>query len=151
MQSLFSLLASRSASSSVTGCKSKPSASNTSEAAWTESANSGPTLSAPGSAISLRAIASLPETRRLVVTAALDDLFRKEWFDVCNLDKVMKICNAPRGSEAHQLLDALHCVHYGRMPPDLRARIPHLVNECLCPPEAVQGVATTIALQGVDV
>jgi len=83
--------------------------------------------------------------------AALDDLFHKDWFDVCNLKNVMEICNAPRSSEAYKLLNALHCVHYSRMPADLRDRIPHLVNECLCPPEVVPGIATTIALQGVDV
>lgn len=95
-------------------------------------------------------IASLPETRQLVVTAALNDLFTKQWFDMCNLNKVREIVNAPRNSEAYKLLDALHCVAYDKMPPDLRNRIPQLVNEVLRPPIVVDP-AVGVALEGVHV
>lgn len=95
-------------------------------------------------------IASLPETRQLVVTAALNDLFTKKWFDMCNLNKVREIVNAPKNSEAYKLLDALHCVDYDKMPPDLRERIPHLVNEVLRP-TVVINAAVEVALEGVNV
>lgn len=143
--------ASPSGSSPDTGRASKTSSSNTSGAAWPGSAFSGHTLPEPGSSKSLPALASLPETRQLVVQTALDHLFTQSHFSICQLDSVLKIINAPQGSDAYTLLRSLHCVDYAKMPRDLRDRIPHLVNECLRPPEVLECLATSVALQGVTV
>jgi len=46
------------------------------------------------------------------------------------------------------MLHALHCVDYAKMSPELRERIPHLVNECLRQQDDVIA-ATDVALKGV--
>lgn len=46
------------------------------------------------------------------------------------------------------MLKALHCVDYAKMDPQLREKIPHLVNECLRQQDNVLE-ATDVALQGV--
>lgn len=75
-------------------------------------------------------MAELPETRRLVLQAGLDELFGKSFFSICQLEALMEIVSAPRG-EAHTLLRALHCVDYSKMRPEMRERIPALVAEAL--------------------
>lgn len=46
------------------------------------------------------------------------------------------------------MLHTLHCVDYDKMPPELREKIPHLVNECLRQQDNVID-ATEVALKGV--
>lgn len=111
----------------------------------------GPTSRPPGSTQYAPALANLPEVRRLVVTQALDDLFTKQYFSICQLDSVMAVLNASKHSEAYKLLRALHCVDYGVMRPELRESIPQLVNECLRPPLVVDCSATSVAIDGVVV
>lgn len=149
MQSLLSRLALPWASSLGTGSAKPTSTWNTSEESSTGSTTSGPTLSAPGQTSCLPAVANLPETRRLVVTAALNELFDKKHFSICRLDSVLEVMNGTRRSDAYRLLSTLHCVDYAAMTPDLRERIPALVNEALRPPVVVC-LATEVALQGVD-
>lgn len=90
----------------------------------------------------------MPETKRLVVQTAVTDLFEKDWFDICVLDKLLKILDGRKSGKAYDMLRLMHCVHYDRMPPDLRARIPQLVNECLLQSDSVAD-ATETALKGV--
>lgn len=149
MQSLLSPLVRLLGSSSGTGSTSRSEPWITNEENSTESTSCGPMLSASGQQNLSLSIASLPETRRLVVTQALDQLFTNRFFDICELDSVLKIVGKRKGVEAYNLLRALHCVHYDKMNPALRDRIPQLVNECLNP-QAVQCVATDVALQGVE-
>lgn len=139
----------RSGSSSETGQARSGSGSNTTEAEPLDIPTSGPTLSASGSS-NLPAVASLPETRRLVVQTALDHLFKSNHFSICQLDAVLKVMDQPQGTPAYQMLRALHCVDYAAMPSELLQRIPQLVNECLRPPEPEPHIATAVALQGVD-
>ncbi len=90
----------------------------------------------------------MPETKRLVVQAAVQKLFEKDWFDICTLDRLLTIVKSRQGGPAYDLLHALHCVHYGKMDPELRARIPQLVNECLRQQDNVVDAAE-VALDGV--
>lgn len=92
----------------------------------------------------------MPETKRLVVQTAVTQLFERKWFSISELNEIMELIGARTGGEAHQMLHALHCVHYDKMPPDLRARVPHLVNECLRQKDNVQDAAMT-ALHNVEI
>lgn len=83
-----------------------------------------------------------------MVQTAVASLFEKNWFDICTLDKLLKIIGARESGEAYKMLHALHCVHYDKMPPELRSRIPELVNECLRQTDNISD-ATEVALQGV--
>jgi hypothetical protein len=78
----------------------------------------------------------------------IKSLFEKNYFDVCKLIDVMNMLHAKKGSPAYTMLHALHCVDYASMDPELRVRIPHLVNECLSSRDDVIE-ATDVALKGV--
>lgn len=113
------------------------------------SISSGLTLLALGPKSS-SCLAELPETRRLVVTAALEKLLTQKYFDVCTIDVVLKIMDNGKNKAAYDLLHALHCIHYDQMPADLRNTIPHLINECLRGPQpATHGPATSVVLDGL--
>jgi hypothetical protein len=83
-----------------------------------------------------------------VVKQAVQKLFESGHFSICQLDKVLEVVGARQSGEAYRMLNALHCVDFGKMDPDLRARIPQLVNECLRQRDNVSD-ATQVALQGV--
>lgn len=135
---------SRSDSSEHTTSTSTNSNSHTTEESWTPSGRSKSTACDN----TLLACSALPETKRLVVHAAVTNLFERDWFSISDLKEIMELIGARRGGEAYQMLHALHCVHYSKMPPELRARIPELVNECLRQKDDVNH-ATEAALQGV--
>jgi hypothetical protein len=114
------------------------------------SITSGPTLLTAGPANSLSSIASLPETKKLIATQALDHLFQKDYFDICQMRSIMKIIGtSERNNQAFALLHALHCVHYKDMRPEVRDTIPHLVREALSK-NTIAIHATEVALDGVN-
>lgn len=81
---------------------------------------------------------------------AVRNLFDKGHFSICDLDKIMEIVGARQSGEAYKLLRALHCVDYAKMQPELRAKVPDLVNECLRQ-QADVIEATNVALHGVAI
>ena len=83
-----------------------------------------------------------------MVRQAIQNLFEKGHFSICTLDEVIQLVGARQGGDAYRLLRALHCVDFGKMDPELRARIPHLVNECLRQQDNIID-ATDIALKGI--
>lgn len=135
---------SRSDSSEHTASTSTSSSSHTTEESWIPSGRSKSTACEN---ISL-ACSALPDTKRLVVQAAVTKLFDNKWFDICTLDKTLSLVGARQSGAAYDMLHALHCVHYDKMPPELRSRIPELVNECLRQNDNIVD-ATEVALRGV--
>lgn len=81
---------------------------------------------------------------------AIQNLFERNYFNICALDSALDLVGARQGGDAYRMLHALHCVDYSKMDPELRARIPHLVNECLRQQSNVIE-ATEVALNGVAV
>lgn len=148
MHSLLLRLASHRASSSATDSAKQNDAWTTSAAEQTVSGMSGQSLHANASGSLQPTIASLPETRRLVLTASLNKLFSEKHFNICTLDAILDTMQGSQRTEAYRLLRTLHCMDYAAMPRELRDCLPQLVNEALRPPETVC-VATEIALQGV--
>jgi Flp pilus assembly CpaF family ATPase len=82
------------------------------------------------------------------VKQAIKRLFGKGHFDICIVREVSEIVGARRGGDAYKMLRALHCVDYASMEPELRARLPELVNECLRQQDNVIE-ATEVALKGI--
>ncbi len=148
MQSLFSRLALPWASSQGATSTKQSAGWNTNAASSQESMNFGHTLSEHGSKTLQPAIASLPETRRLVITASLNKLFSERHFSICTLDAILDTMQGTRNTEAFRLLRTLHCMDYASMPIELRNSIPQLVNEALNPPP-VECIATETAMQGI--
>lgn len=131
-------------SSAHTTSTNTTSNSHTTEALWTPSGQFKSTECVNTSIV----CSELPETKQLIVQAAVTDLFEKDWFDICVLDKLLKIIDGRKSGKAYDMLRLMHCVHYDRMAPELRDRIPHLVNECLRQ-KANTDDAAVVALQGV--
>lgn len=95
-------------------------------------------------------LATMPATKQLVAKAAIENLFRKDWFDITVLRHVCELAGASTRSPAYNALQALHCVHYDTMPDALKQQLPHLVREALLPPPPRgECVATGIATDGV--
>ncbi len=85
----------------------------------------------------------------MVVRQALDSLFTNDFFSICTVDKILVLVDRSRRTPAYELLSALHCVHYRDMNPELRDKIPHLVNEAMRPPPRC--IATDTAMADVEV
>lgn len=71
------------------------------------------------------------DLKELAAMTALNNTLRSSYFDICAVDKVAKLLDVnPRG-EAYDMLHALHCIHYDKMPPQLCEAIPDLIKQCL--------------------
>ncbi len=95
-------------------------------------------------------LATLPATKQLIAKSAIENLFRKDWFDITVMRHVCELAGVSTRSPAYNALQALHCVHYDTMPHALKQQLPHLVREALLPPPPRGDcVATGIATDGV--
>lgn len=149
MPSLFSRLVSRLGPSSATTSAGSTESSNTTEASWQGSTLSGPTLLLSGPETCFPSIASLPQTRQLVVRQGLKTLFEGSFFDICKVREICEVLHVDRDTEAYRLLQTLHCVKYTKMLPELRNALPQLVKEALNPPP-VRCEAAEEALKGMN-
>jgi len=72
------------------------------------------------------------ELKHATVVTALNDMIRRGWFSISCIDNCAEILGiSTRGSEAHTLLRALHCVEFAKMPPEVRAQVPELIKQVL--------------------
>jgi hypothetical protein len=149
MQLLSLLRGHVSASAQDTGSAKTPT-STTSAASATASALCGHTSPVRGQTLSCL-LADQPKTRRLVVATALNHLFEKSFFSICQLDSLLKIVDGTNKSEAYKLLHALHCIDYTSMPKELKDSLPQLVNEALTAHTNPQPLpATEIAMKNIQ-
>ena len=143
MRSLLLRWASRWASSSARLSEKPTENLNSRKDDSMASTNSGPTLLPPWRPVVLPTVANLPETKQLVVQAAIEHLFTERHFSICALDKLIDLTGAQRDSDAYRLLQPLHCVTWSRMDPALRAQVPLLVREALLTNQWVREAAAT--------
>lgn len=138
----FSRSASQQDSSSDTGSESQNQSSNTSE---DTSMQAGISMLHQSSKV-----LSIAEQRTMMVAqVALNKLFEKQHFSICEVDEVMGLLRkGRRNSAVYKQLHALHCVHYADMPDELKNQIPHMINELLTNKPATQA-ATNVALAGI--
>jgi hypothetical protein len=136
----------RSESSSDTGLGEKKANSSTNEADWTQHGTYG----VISSGVNFPSVASLPDTRRMVVETTLKKLLDARHFSICELDKILEIIGSRQSGEAYKLLSALHCINYSDMNQELRDRIPLLVNECLRQQTKTSEIVDAV-LKGVEI
>lgn len=68
----------------------------------------------------------------MAAMTALNEMLASDYFNVCTIDRVASMLGiSVKGSAAYDVLHTLHCVHYQKMPPDLRSAIPDLISQCL--------------------
>ena len=67
----------------------------------------------------------------LSALTALNNMMEKGWFSICTIDDVAALLEVnPRG-ETYTILRPLHCIHFDKMPAELRDAIPGLIQQCL--------------------
>ncbi len=54
---------------------------------------------------------------------ALRHMFEKEYYDICTVDKLIKMTGCHPDRNDYQALSALHCVHFSEMDKDLRQMV----------------------------
>lgn len=68
-------------------------------------------------------------TELLAVNAAMKQMLEHGYVDICAIDKSLRLLGIPAGGRAYSILSALHCIHFAKMEPQLRALIPELLDE----------------------
>lgn len=63
---------------------------------------------------------SIERLRGLVVEAGLRHLFKRDYFDICQLESCVKAASIVPDGETMRLLRPLHCMDYADMKPELR-------------------------------
>lgn len=71
------------------------------------------------------------DVKALAAVAALNEMFDKGWLSICTINNVAKMLGIEPEREAYNTLHALHCVHFNKMPKDLRSQVPGLIQRCL--------------------
>lgn len=71
------------------------------------------------------------DLKQLAAMTALNNMMLKHYFDICAVDSAAKLLNVNRGGDAYDILHALHCVHWEKIPVELRDSIPDLIHKCL--------------------
>lgn len=69
--------------------------------------------------------------KELAAMTALNEQLRKDHWSICCIDRAAQLLNVNARGEAYDILHALHCIDYDKMPSELRASIPDLVKQCL--------------------
>jgi len=57
---------------------------------------------------------------RQIVETCLRDMVDRGWFSVCEFDKCVRLLKVCVPDETRHALAPLHCVDFGKMPPDVR-------------------------------
>lgn len=73
----------------------------------------------------------MDDVKALAALTALNEMFAGNHLNICTIDKVAKLLGVHPEREAYDTLHALHCVHWDRMPRDLRDRVPALIQQAL--------------------
>jgi len=73
----------------------------------------------------------MDQFRKLAIEELLDKLFKKHYFDICTLDKLIELSRITPNHAVYKELSAFHCKHYSEMSTELRQMIQQKVVECL--------------------
>lgn len=73
----------------------------------------------------------MDEIKAAAALTALNEMFQGSHLNICTIDRVAKLLGVHPEREAYDTLHALHCVHWDKMPRDLRNQIPALIQQAL--------------------
>lgn len=62
----------------------------------------------------------MDEFHKKAATLALNKMFEGNYFDICTVDKVIKLTGCIANKKDYQALSALHCTHWTDMDKDMR-------------------------------
>ncbi len=73
----------------------------------------------------------MDDIKALAALTALNEMFAGTHFSICTIDKVATLLDIHPQRDAYETLQALHCVHWSKMPRELRDRMPELIQQAL--------------------
>lgn len=76
----------------------------------------------------------MSDIKMLTVQAALRKLTEQSYFDICAIDKIVKLLDVKPDADAYAILNTLHCVDYNKMPAELLAALPDVIMKVLKSP-----------------
>lgn len=94
---------------------------------------------------------SAPDLKQLAALTALNNMFAKGYFNLCTVDAVAKMLEVNANGEAYDVLHTLHCVHFDKMPRELREQVPVLIQQCLGGPAIPQFTLAGLPSEGLDI
>lgn len=71
------------------------------------------------------------DTKYLAAQTALKGMIKEGYINICTIDKIGSLLDLPLGGDAYNTLHTLHCISFSEMPPELKEKIPSLIEECL--------------------
>ncbi len=71
------------------------------------------------------------DLRQMSAMTALNSMMSGRFFDICTIDSVGKMMGVRPEGEAYNILRPLHCIHWEKMPDELRDAVPDLIRQCL--------------------
>jgi thymidine phosphorylase len=71
------------------------------------------------------------EIKALTAMTALNSMMESGYVNICTIREVGTVLGIKPIGEAMNVLEALHCVRFEKMPVELRERVPMLIQECL--------------------
>lgn len=73
----------------------------------------------------------MSELKQMAALTSLNDMMQKGYPCICTIDKIAEMLGVNPKGEAYTILRTLHCVHFEKMPPELKSQIPELIKQCL--------------------
>lgn len=73
----------------------------------------------------------MSDLKQLAAMTSLNSMFQKGYFDICTVDSVGKMLSINPKGDAYDVLRTLHCIHFEKMPKELRDQVPELIRQCL--------------------
>lgn len=67
----------------------------------------------------------------MIAATALNNMFRKGYFDICCVKNVAKVLNVQPDASAIDKLAPLHCIQWSDMPAQVRDAVPGLIQQAL--------------------
>ena len=65
----------------------------------------------------------MDEFKKEVIITALKKMFKSSYFDICTIDKCLRISNIIPSANNYDCLSALHCIHWKDMSSGLRQEV----------------------------
>lgn len=71
------------------------------------------------------------EMKALAAVTIINKTLTQSYFSICDVDQAANVLSRNQYCEEYEVLRALHCVDYAKMPRPLREKVPDLIRICL--------------------
>lgn len=68
------------------------------------------------------------DVKLMAANAAIRDMYRRGWVDICTVRKIVELLRCVPDGEAMRILETLHCVSFMAMPAELMRAMPELLE-----------------------